>query len=78
MTIERHSNENQTKWEHGEFQVMIMSDTSSRPIGFCGGTAADEAEIAETANIEGADVAIDKKRLKTGREIWTVRSVSEI
>ena len=78
MPIERHSNETQTKWEHGDFEVMIMSATSSRPIGFCAGTEADEAEIIETANLEGAEVVIDKKLLKTGREIWTVRAVSEI
>lgn len=78
MAIEAHSNETQTKWEHGEFQVMIKSPQSNRPIGFCDGDAADEAEIHEQAMHEGAEVEIDKKLLKTGREIWTVRSVAEI
>jgi hypothetical protein len=78
MAIEPHSNETQTKWEHGEFQVMIKSPQSNRPIGFCDGDAADEAEIHEQAMHEGAEVEIDKKLLKTGREIWTVRPVAEI
>lgn len=78
MAIEPHSNETQTKWDHGEFQVMIKSPQSSRPLGFCEGDKADEEEIVEQAMQEGAEVVIDKKRLKTGREIWTVRPVAEL
>lgn len=76
MTIVAHSNESQTKWDHGEFQVMIESPTSRRPIGFCDGGEKAEQEIHEMAMREGAEVEIDKKVLKTGREIWTVRQVS--
>ncbi len=76
MTIEPHSNETQTRWDRGEFQVMIMSPQSSRPLGFCNGEKADEAEIQEQALMEGAEVVIDKKVLKTGRQVWTVRPVS--
>ena len=78
MPIERHSNETQTKWDHGEFAVMIMSSTLTTPIGFCDGTDSDEAEILSIAELEGVEVVIDKKTLKTGREIWTVRPVGEI
>ena len=78
MAIERHSNETQTRWDRGDFSVMIKSTTSDRPIGFCDGTDEDEAEIVQTASYEGAEVEIDKKLLKTGREIWTVRAVGEI
>ncbi len=78
MTIERHSNESQTQWDRGAFKVMIMAEASDRPIGFCDGSAADEAEIQESAEQEGAEIAIDKKLLKTGREVWTVRTLSEI
>jgi hypothetical protein len=78
MAIEPHSNETQTKWEHGEFQVMIKSPQARFPIGFCDGEPEDEAEIHEKAMREGAEVEIDKKVLKTGREIWTVRSVAEL
>ena len=73
MSIQPHSNETQTLWDRGKFQVMIQSATTGTTIGFCAGTAADELEIQETAMREGAEVEIDKKRLKTGREIWTVR-----
>lgn len=73
MSIQPHSNETQTRWDRGEFQVMIQSATTGTTIGFCQGDRADELEIQETAMREGAEVAIDKKRLKTGREIWTVR-----
>lgn len=78
MAIEPTSNETKTKWEHGEFQVMIQSAASDQPIGFCDGHRADEDEIVEQAMQEGAEVTIDKKKLKTGREIWTVRTIAEI
>jgi hemolysin-activating ACP:hemolysin acyltransferase len=78
MAIEPKSNETQTKWEHGEFQVMIQSPATNQPIGFCDGVRADEEEILEQAMQEGAEVVIDKKKLKTGREIWTVRTIAEI
>lgn len=70
-----HSNETQTKWDRGDFQVRLDVPTSSRPIGFCDGTAEDEAEILARAEAEGADgLRIEKKLLKTGREIWTVHT----
>ena len=78
MTIEPFSNETQTKWDHEEFQVMIKSAGSSRPIGFCDGDPADEQSIRQQAAREGAEVEIDKKVLKTGREIWTVRPVAQL
>ena len=78
MTIERHNNETQTRWDHGEFGAMILSPENSTPIGFCAGTPSDEEEIIATATEEGVEVVIDKKRLKTGREIWTVRPTGEI
>ena len=78
MTIQPHSNETQTKWDHGEFQVMIKSPEMSKPLGFCDKGEAAENEIHEQAMQEGAEVVIDKKVLKTGREIWTVRAVAEL
>jgi hypothetical protein len=78
MAIEPWNNETQTKWDHGGFQVMIKTPENSRPIGFCDGDAADERAIVEQALREGTEVAIDKKVLKTGREIWTVRSVATV
>lgn len=78
VAIEQYSNETQTQWDRGGFQVMIMSEASDRPIGFCDGSDADEAEIQELAEGEGAEIAIDKKLLKTGRQVWTVRTLSEL
>lgn len=72
MTIVTYSNESQTQWDRGQFQVMIESSTSSRPIGFCDGGQEAEAAIHEMAAQEGAEVEIEKKMLKSGREIWTV------
>lgn len=78
MTIHPFTNETQTKWDHEEFQVMIESPSQSRPIGFCDGEPADEKQIHEQAAREGTEVEIEKKVLKTGREIWTVRPVASL
>jgi hypothetical protein len=68
-----HSNETQTKWDRGGFRVQLVQPNNPRPIGYCDGTAADIAELRELAEAEGADnFRIDKKSLKTGREIWTL------
>ena len=71
--ITRHSNETQTRWDRGEFKVQLMSPNATRPIGYCDGTPADEAELQQMAESEGAEVVqVSKKQLKTGREIWTL------
>ena len=73
--IHKYSNETQTRWDHGEFQVQLLVVGNSRPIGFCDGSADDLAELQAIAEAEGADeVAITKKQLKTGREIRTLGS----
>jgi len=42
-------------------------------VGFCDGSPEDVAELFSIAEAEGADdVKIHKKRLKSGREIWTL------
>ncbi len=78
MSIEPYSNETQTQWDAGKFQVMVMSPNLAAPIGFCEGTSMDEAEILETAQMEGVEVVIEKKTLKTQREIWTIQTVCDI
>ncbi len=71
--IHPHSNETQTRWEHGDFKVQLNQVNNPRPMGFCDGTAADLAELEEIAVSEGADeMRIEKKTLKSGREIWTL------
>lgn len=71
--IHFYSNETQTRWDKGEFKVQLLVLGNSRPLGFCDGTSEDIAELSAIAEAEGASEAqIGKKRLKTGREIWTL------
>lgn len=68
-----YGNETQTKWDRGEYRVRLELPNNPRPIGFCDGTEVDLAELRSIAEAEGADdIRIEKKRLKTGREIWTL------
>ena len=67
----------QNEWNRGNLQVQLMVVGNSRPIGFCDGSDADRAELQQIAESEGADeFEISVKRLKTGREIWTLGSQS--
>ena len=71
--IHFYSNETQTRWDKGEFQVQLLVPGNSRPMGFCDGSPEDLEELAGIAESEGAgEMKIAKKRLKTGREIWTL------
>ncbi|MCA2978416.1 MAG: hypothetical protein INH41_12510 [Myxococcaceae bacterium] len=66
------SNATQTRWDKGEFKVQLNTVGSTRPMGFCDGTAADLAELQQLAEAENSALRIEKKLLKTGREIWTL------
>ena len=71
--IYRHDNASQTRWDRGELQVQLLVAGNARPMGFCDGTAADEAELRALAEAEGAETfELRKKELKTGRQIWTL------
>lgn len=71
--IHKHSNETQTKWDRGEFKVQLNLPNNPRPMGFCDGSEADVNELRAIAEAEGAgQMRIEKKVLKTGREIWTL------
>lgn len=60
-------------WDRGELKVQILVPTSDRPVAYCDGTEADEAELREIAEAEGTELpTIKRKVLKTGREIWTI------
>ena len=73
MAIHEHNNVTQTKWDKGGFKAMIKAPNNERPVGFCDGTPADESALVEMAELEGmTGVRIQRKNLKTGREIWTV------
>ena len=71
--IHPYSNKTLALWERGELKVKIMVPTSDRPVAYCDGTAADEAELQDIAEAEGTELpTIHRKVLKTGREVWTV------
>lgn len=70
--IEPYSNATQTKWNNGGFKVQVQTPESSRPFGYCDGTAEDLAQLKAIAENENAEMKIDIKKLKTGREIWTL------
>jgi len=71
--IHKYSNETQTQWDRGNYKVQLTVATSSRPMGFCDGSEEDLAELRAIAEAEGAeDFAIERKVLKSGREIWTL------
>jgi hypothetical protein len=71
--IHTYSNATQTRWDHGEFKVQLSVPGNSQPMGFCDGSDADLAELRSIAESEGAlDMNIEKKILKSGREIWTL------
>lgn len=71
--IHPYSNEAQTRWDRGEFKVQLNQLGSPRAMGFCDGSKADVAELQEIAESEGAEeMRIEKKILKSGREIWTL------
>ena len=71
--IHPYSNESQTGWDRGDFKVQLCLPNNPRPMGFCDGSDADLAELRAIAESEGAqDIRIEKKILKTGREIWTL------
>lgn len=67
------SNQTQTRWDKGEFKVQLLLPETSRPMGFCDGTPADLAELKAMAEAENSAFSIDVKKLKTGREVWTLR-----
>jgi hypothetical protein len=73
IMIHPYSNETQTGWDRGDFKVQLNQANNSRPMGFCDGSDSDVSELQEMAESEGADsMRIDKKVLKSGREIWTL------
>ena len=76
--IHPYNNATQTRWDRGEFKVQLNQHNNPRPVGFCDGSPEDVAELSSIAESEGADdVKIQKKILKTGREIWTIGGPGE-
>jgi hypothetical protein len=71
--IHPYDNQTQTRWDRGEYKVQLIKEGSTRPMGFCDGSAEDVTALRDMAEAEGADgLQISKKTLKSGREIWTL------
>ncbi len=78
MAIHPHNTQTETKWSKGLFQVMIRSPNWERPYGYCDGSSEDENSLLEMAQGEGLfDAQLQKRTLKTGRQIWTLTSSEE-
>lgn len=61
------------RWNNGEHQVQLDIPGRAVPMGYCDGTDEDEAELRNLAEEEGVDnLPIEKRLLKTGRQIWTL------
>ncbi len=76
--IHRYDLRAQRRWDRGELQVEVRVPGHDRPIAYCDGTDEDIEELRAIAEEEGTELAeIHRSILKTGREIWTVRTVSE-
>lgn len=77
--IHKYSHDHMRKWNKGEYQVRIDTPNSNRPMGYCDGTAEDEAELHRIAESEGVEqLPIQKRILKTGRQIWLVGGPPEV
>lgn len=71
--IHPYNNANASRWSHDEFRVRLDLPGHSQPFGYCDGTAEDEQELRSLTEMEGiSELRIDKKVLKSGRQIWTV------
>jgi hypothetical protein len=76
--IHPHNTETLNRWNRGELRVQLDIPGRRQPMGYCDGSAEDEAELRAMAEEEGVeDLPIHRKILKTGREIWTVGNPSE-
>jgi hypothetical protein len=68
-----YNSDSQTRWDRGELKVQLNVPNNTRPTGFCDGLESDISELESIAESEGADgMRIEKKILKTGRQIWTL------
>ena len=71
--IHPYDNSTQKRWNRGELKVQLNQPDNPRPIGYCDGSPEDVNELLSIAEAEGVyDAKINRKILKTGREIWTL------
>ena len=75
--IHKYSDDALRKWNRGEFKVQLDIPNRPRPLGYCDGLPEDEAELLSMSEGEGEhNLEVQKRILKTGREIWTLRTSS--
>ena len=68
-----YSHDNLRRWNRGELKVQISVPDQTKPLGWCDGTDEDEDELRGIAEAEDVEsLPIQKRILKTGRELWTV------
>ena len=66
------------QWHDGGFKVELWAWNQPRPIGYCDGSEADEAELRGIAEEEGLEeLRIERRYLKLGRERWTLTGAVE-
>lgn len=77
--IHRYSHDHLRRWNNGEHQVRIDVPGRQLPMGYCDGSDDDEQELRHIAEAEGLEgLSIQKRLLKTGRQIWTVGGPPEV
>lgn len=77
--IHKYSMDGVRAWNRGDYKVQIMVPTHDRPIAWCDGTDEDLAELRAIAEEEGTELpTVQRRVLKTGREIWTIGQAPEV
>jgi hypothetical protein len=75
--IRPYTDEELRRWNKGEYQVQLDLPGRPRPMGYCDGTAEDEAALVAMSEEEGEyALEIHKRVLRTGRQIWTLRTTA--
>ena len=73
MAIHIYSTQYENLWNKGQLAVMIKAQGAERPFGYCDGTQEDADALIAMAEGEGLErVRIERKDLKTGRQVWTI------
>ena len=75
--IHPYSDDGLRRWNRGEYAVQLLVPQRQRPYGWCDGTDEDEAALRALSEGEGeAALEIDKRVLRTGRQVWTLRTAA--
>ena len=75
--IHLYSDDAMRRWNRGEFKVQLDVPNRQKPLGYCDGLPEDEEELLAMSEGEGEHaLEIHKRILKTGREIWTLKTAA--